>query len=650
MTSLEVGVSRRLIIAVAIGLVWSCAGLRLALAGAPERGAGSGEALALVAQAQMRLAAGDIAEGVKLLRRASELAPDDPELAEEFGLALADAGMNDEAIKELRKTGGDLSPSGEATFGVLLAQASQSPAELEAAVKHLEMGVDAVPQGGQARLVLAQSLIRLGKGPAAWEHVRVMLDERPNDPRLFLLAGESLRQIGKLDEAADWLKRALAVPELRPRATLELVDTLTAARKFKEAADVLGDFLSKEGSTLTGLTRWATLLARSGDKEKARQVLDQVLAGDPNQHDALLLKAMVEASDGHIEAAEQLYRKTLAASPEDPDAALGLARLLIDSRHLDEARTVLDGIWKLVEEKKLDSPEAAVEVAQERSALELVDHKTDDALPWLKRAGGATLDRRQLALWGEYYRLREAYKEGLVFVRDAKLEDDKDTPRLRSALLVEFSLASGDEAGAKEVLSRLLQGNAEDVVSALGVLDRRKRFAEAAARAKEAIARLGDVPDVQFAFAAALERSGAWDAAVQQFRKLLVKQPDNPAALNYLGYMFADRGVNLGEARTLLIKAVDLEPTSGAFQDSLGWVYFRLGELDRAEKYLTEALRLEPFDATLREHVGDLFRARGDKAKAADSYRRALSLNLEEAGQKERIEKKLAEVAGAPAP
>ena len=181
--------SRRLITVVAVGLAWICAGLGLALAGAPERGAGSGEALALVAQAQMRLAAGGIAEGVKLLRRASELAPDDPELAEEFGLALADAGMNDEAIKELRKTGGDLSPSGEATFGVLLAQASKSPAELEAAVKHLEMGVDAVPQGGPARLVLAQSLIRLGKGPEAWEQVRVMLDERPNDPRLFLLAG-----------------------------------------------------------------------------------------------------------------------------------------------------------------------------------------------------------------------------------------------------------------------------------------------------------------------------------------------------------------------------------------------------------------------------------------------------------------------------
>ena len=641
---------RSLVIVAAVGLAWGCAGFGTALAGSGEQSKGSGEALALVAEAQLRLGAGEIAEGLKLLRRATELDPDDPELAEEFGLALADAGMGEDAIKEFRRTGGDLSPNGEAAYGILLAQAAQTPAELEAAIKHLHMGVDAVPQGGQARLVLAQSLIRVDKGSEAWEHVRALLDDRPNDPRLWILAGESLRQMGKLDEAADWLRRAAAVPELRQPATLELVDTLATAQKFKEAADVLGEFLSKEGSTLKGMTRWATLLARSGDKDKARQVLDQVLAGDPNQHGALLLKAMVEASDGHLEVAEQLYRKVLAANPDDPDAALGLARLLIDSRHLDEARAVLDGLWKQVEENRLDGEYAATETAQERVALELLDRKTDDALPWLKRASGKVLTRRQLALWGEYYRLREAYKDGLAFVRQSQVEDDKETGRLRSALLAEFSLAAGDEASANETLNRLFAGDADEVVTALGALDRRKRFAEAAARAKGALARLGDSPTLVFAYAAALERSGAWDEAVKQFRKLLAKQPDNPAALNYLGYMFADRGVNLEEARTMLTKAVDLEPTSGAYQDSLGWVYFRLGEMDRAEKHLIEALRLEPFDGTLREHVGDLFRARGDKAKAAESYRRALGLTLEEAGQKERIEKKLAEVAGAPAP
>ncbi len=640
---------RALVIVLAVG--FGLVGGRLAGAeGQPPAPAPSPDPLTLVAEANVRLAAGEIADALRLLRQAAELDPDNPELAEELGLALADAGMNDEAVKEFRKAGGDLTPSGEATFGILLAQAAQSPSDLEGAITHLKAGVDAVPQGGQARLVLAQSLVRLDRGPEAWEQVQTLLQDRPNDPRIFILAGESLRLLGKLDEATDYFKRAAAVPELRQRATLELVETLAAARKFKEAADVLGEFLRKEGATLSGLTRWATLLARAGDREKARQVLDEVLAGDPNQHDALLLKAMLEAADGHASAAERLFRKVLAGSPDDPDAALGLARMLIDSRRLPEARQVLDGLWKQVEEKKLDSEDAATEVAQERAALELLDHNTDAALTWLQRFRGKELGRRQLALWGEYYRLRKAFGEGLKFVRDAKIDGEKETVRLQRSLTVEFALAAGDEADAKATEDLLFAGDADDVVAALGALDQRQRYAEAVTRAKGAIARLGDIPALQFAYAAALERSGSWDAAVTAFRKLLAKEPDNSAALNYLGYMFADRGVNLEEARTMLTKAVEEEPTSGAFQDSLGWVYFRLGEMDRAEKYLTEAVRLEPFDATVHEHVGDLFRARGEKVRAANAYRQALTLGPEEAGQRERIEKKLAEVTGAPAP
>jgi len=611
-----------------------------------EQTGSSAEALTLVAEAQIRLASGEIAEGLKLFRRASELDPNNPELAEEFGLALADAGMSDEAVKQLRKVP-NLTPGGEATLGILLAQTAQSEAELDAAVAHLTKGVDAFPQGDQARMVLAQSLLRMGKGSQAWLHVQALLDQHPNDPRLWVLAGQALRQTGKYEEAAAYLKRAAAVPELRPRATLELVDTLAAERKFKEAADVLGEFLKKEGATLTGLTRWATLLARAGDREKATEVLDQVLASNPNQRDALLLKAMLEASAGHVDAAEQLYRRAIAGDPDDPDAQLGLARLLIDSRRLPEARTLLDGLWKQVQAKKLDGEEAATEIAEERAALELLDHKPEAALTWLRKVSNGPLDRRQLALWGEYYRLRESYREGFAFVRDTTIEDQRETTRLRDSLLVEFGIAAGDGGAAQPVLDRLFDGDAEDVVAAIGALDRRKLYAEAAARGGKALARLGDSLAVLFGYAAALERSGKWDEAVVQFRKLLVKQPDNATALNYLGYMFADKGVNLDEARTMLVKAVSLDPTSGAFQDSLGWVYFRQGDLDRAEKHLTEGLRLEPFDATVNEHMGDLLRARGEKARAAEAYRKALTFGPEEEGQKERIEKKLAEVTGA---
>ena len=102
------------------------------------------------------------------------------------------------------------------------------------------------------------------------------------------------------------------------------------------------------------------------------------------------------------------------------------------------------------------------------------------------------------------------------------------------------------------------------------------------------------------------------------FEKLLKVRPDHAPGLNYLGYMWADRGENLPRALELIRKAVDLEPGNGAYLDSLGWVYYRLDKLDKAEKNLRAAAVLNPDDATVEEHLGDLFEKKGDLAHARD--------------------------------
>jgi len=603
---------------------------------------------ALVAQARVRLEAEELGEALQLFGRAVELAPTDQELAEEYGIALAESGQVEQALAQFARVERP-STTGHATIGILLAQTADNPDQLARAVGHLEAALDAPSQGGVVRLTLVQSLLRLGRGEAAAQALQPLLDERPDDVRLQLLAGQALRQMGKLDEAAEQFRMAAARPEGRQRATLELVETLSAAEKYREAADVLGGFLETEGKTLAGLTRWATLLARADDRAKAGEVLDDVLSRDPDFRDALLVKAMLESRDGRPEAAEQLYRRALAASPADADAAMGLARLLVDLRRLDEARSLIDGVWRQLADEPPAADSARVEVAQERATVELIDRKLEAARPWLDRLTGAPLSRRSLALWIEYFRQREAYQEGLDFLARVRIASDPASSRMLAGFTAELKLAVGDEAGARTALEPLLAGEEEDVVAGLGALERRKRSRESAASAQAALDRLKDAPDVEFILAASLERMGSWDEAVPVFRRLIESHPDNPTSLNYLGYMFADKGVNLEEALTLIQKAVKLDPTSGAYLDSLGWVHFRLGNLDLAEKHLTEAARLEPFDATVHEHLGDLFAARGQRARAEQAYRRAVANEPDEPGQKERIEEKLGKLAGAPA-
>ena len=598
------------------------------------------EALALVAQAQMRLEVGEISDGLQLFSKALEISPDDGELREEYGLALAAVGLTDAAAEQLRKAGA-LSASGEATLGMLLAQSATDPAAIEAALPHLEAGVAAVPQGLQARLTLAQTLLRVGRGADAWLHVQVLLSERLDDPRILLLAGQSLRMAGRLDEAVGYLKQAAGNADVRPRATVELVETLAAGGKFREAADLMGELIRTEGTTVAALTRWATLLLRAGDRDKANEVLDNILSKDPAFHDAVLLKAMLAAAGGDVQTAEQLYRRALAGDPGDPDAALGLARLLVEVRRLPEARQLLAGVWTRVVADKLEAADAGVEVAQEHAAVELIDEKPEAALPWLQRLQAQPLSRRSLALWAGYHRARKASPEGAEFFAGAQPADEPGAERARAAFEAEFRLLAGDEGAARVLLEPMLAGNEDEVLAALGTLERAKRYTEVVEHSRKALERLREARGIQFALAASLERSGSWDEAAATFQALLGKHPDDAASLNYLGYMYADRGVKLDEARDMLLKAVSLDPTSGAYIDSLGWVYFKLGSHELAEKHLTEAVRLAPNDATVNEHLGDLYRALNDLAKAAAAYRTALACESDEEGQKERLQQKL---------
>jgi tetratricopeptide (TPR) repeat protein len=123
----------------------------------------------------------------------------------------------------------------------------------------------------------------------------------------------------------------------------------------------------------------------------------------------------------------------------------------------------------------------------------------------------------------------------------------------------------------------------------------------------------------------------------------LKKNPEHAPTLNYLGYMWAEAGKNLDQAHEMLVRAVGHDPDNGAYVDSLGWVYYRLGDLDQAEKYLTDATRLIPSDATVHEHLGDVLAKRGEKERALHSYRTALSLDPE-AKEGEKIRSKIAEI------
>jgi Flp pilus assembly protein TadD len=105
---------------------------------------------------------------------------------------------------------------------------------------------------------------------------------------------------------------------------------------------------------------------------------------------------------------------------------------------------------------------------------------------------------------------------------------------------------------------------------------------------------------------------------------VLERDPQNAMALNYLGYMLADRGVRLEEAVNLIKKALEVDPQNGAYLDSLGWAYFRQGNFVMSEEYLRKAVAKSANDATLHDHLAELYHKTNRLKLAVAHWERAL--------------------------
>jgi tetratricopeptide (TPR) repeat protein len=130
-----------------------------------------------------------------------------------------------------------------------------------------------------------------------------------------------------------------------------------------------------------------------------------------------------------------------------------------------------------------------------------------------------------------------------------------------------------------------------------------------------------------FELGAAHERAGKIPESERYFEQCLKLSPEFPPALNYLGYMWAERGTNLVRAREMIEKAVKMDPTNAAYLDSLGWVLFKQGHAQEALEPIRKAVELndEP-DATLYDHLGDVYSALKQPEKAREAWRKALEI------------------------
>jgi tetratricopeptide (TPR) repeat protein len=423
------------------------------------------------------------------------------------------------------------------------------------------------PASYHAWLGLAQ--VQRGDMTAAIQANRAALDRAPT----FMLAYQNLVAIlseqRRFDEALAVIREAARQTSLDPTYHTEVAELLVGhARMHPETADDL------KPETLAALSRAAAL----------------------NPANPFLVHRLAEAYKrlGDLEAAEEMYRALLKQAPNALLARESLVDLYLRMDNRPQATELLQ---QLVREQPGNERAAYV-----LGSLAFQDGRLEEAEGLLSKA--IILEPR----------LQPAYYE-LAAVR-LSLRRHEDALEVLDRARAVFP----QKTFVGEFYSALAHVRAERYDQAV------RHFTEA-----ELLAGVEDPSRLThlfyFQFGAASERRGDYETAAFQFRKCLELAPDFAEALNYLGYMWAERGENLEEAKAMIERAVQMEPDNAAFLDSLGWVLFQLGQPQDALPWIEEAIeKSEEPDPTLLDHLGDILHALGRLDEARVAWEKAIAL------------------------
>lgn len=154
-----------------------------------------------------------------------------------------------------------------------------------------------------------------------------------------------------------------------------------------------------------------------------------------------------------------------------------------------------------------------------------------------------------------------------------------------------------------------------------------KKYSEAEDLLREGLRLNPESVDLHFGLGVLFEKTDRFEESVLAMRTVLKLEPDHAEALNFIGYLYADRGIHLEEAEKMIRRALELKPGNGYMIDSLGWVYFRQNRMEEAIRYLKEASEILPEDAAILEHLGDVYLQSGHLVEAAEAYDKAIRYN-----------------------
>ena len=425
-------------------------------------------------------------------------------------------------------------------------------------------------------------------------------------------------------------------------------------KKYKEADEHFAAARQGPIADLTSTLARAWVQAADNRYDDAMKTLDSLSDADWAQFYQRYHRALIADVAGQRNVARQAFSEAFKKNPGTLRVADAYTRHALNANNRKLARQVLRAhmakssghpLSEALQEEVEGNGVPPLLVTTPAQGLAEVFYGIGDAL-----AGEGGLDMGitflQFALYIEpefplaHVALAEAYDGARRYDLELAAFDNikKDSPLWLSVQIQKaFALNAMERVDdAKAMLDDLIKEHPKDVrpLDALGnILRSHERYEEARgyySRAIELVSRpTKDNWALFYSRGVCNERLKDWPSAETDFKKALVLSPDESLVLNYLGYSWVDQGRNLKQGIEYIRQAVKLKPDDGYYVDSLGWAYYRLGNLEAAVEHLERAVELRPDDPVINDHLGDVYWKVGRKLEAKYQWQQALTLKPE---------------------
>lgn len=500
-----------------------------------------------------------------------------------------------------------------------LAELAARQGRYDEALAHARRAHELDPDDTSSRLFLG-TLYRLSKDAASAESVLRGPDGHPISSDAAILLYSVYLDADRLEDALGVARWLVAEDRESLRGYFALSGVYERMKRPKEADRALRQALERDPGNLSVYGALARARHDRGDRAGEIAIYREVLKVHPHHHATLLALADALAADDKVDDAVRVLEDVRRRYPDDLRSVVRLGFLQYQAKRYPDAAALF--------EQALAQHPDQYEIAY---FLGLVRRRMDDetaaiaAFERIPESDDRYADARsQLA---GIYEKRGDYAAAIAEVERARA---KEPTRGLDLYLASLRARSGDFAGGVSFLEGLLAKSPDDdqLLYNLGVLH---------GEAKQ------------------------YDESMKYMQQALEKNPDNAAALNYVGYSWAERGENLDQAEAMITRALQLRPEDGFITDSLAWVYYQRARplleagrkaegarlLERAYQELRKAEDLTGGDPVISEHLGDVLLLKGQRQLALEKYREALSLDPrpEEQpdlrGKAERLEREL---------